>query len=222
MHDALNMALVTRRPAGVIHHSDQGSQYTSIEFGRRCREAGVRPSTGSVGDAYDNVMCESFFATLECELLWQRRFQTQAEACNAVFEFVGPSAVCPARGIGAALVLPEINTAATNLHLAEISRCVAPGAHAVVNLDRAGWHQIGGRLQVPDNISLLPLPRYSPELNPVENVWEFLRQNYLANSVYQTYEMIVDACCDAWNVRAAASETIRSIASRAWAETVTA
>ena len=67
--DALNMALVTRRPRGVIHHSDQGSQYTSIEFGRRCRDAGVRPSMGSVGDAYDNAMCESFFATLECELL---------------------------------------------------------------------------------------------------------------------------------------------------------
>ena len=67
--DALNMALLTRRPTGVIHHSDQGSQYTSIEFGHRCREAGVRPSMGSVGDAYDNAMCESFFATLECELL---------------------------------------------------------------------------------------------------------------------------------------------------------
>jgi putative transposase len=86
--EALNMALVTRRPRGVIHHSDQGSQYTSIEFGRRCREAGVRPSMGSVGDAYDNAMCESFFATLECELLWQRRFQTQAEARSAVFEFI--------------------------------------------------------------------------------------------------------------------------------------
>jgi transposase InsO family protein len=67
--DALNMALMTRRPRGVIHHSDQGSQCTSIEFGHRCREAGVRPSMGSVGDAYDNAMCESFFATLECELL---------------------------------------------------------------------------------------------------------------------------------------------------------
>ena len=86
--DALNMALATRQPAGVIHHSDQGSQYTSIEFGRRCREAGVRPSMGSVGDAYDNAMCESFFATLECELLCRRRFQTQAEARNVVFEFI--------------------------------------------------------------------------------------------------------------------------------------
>ena len=119
-------------------------------------------------------------------------------------------------------MLPEINTEAMNLHLAEISRCVAPGAHAVVNLDGAGWHQIGGRLQVPHNISLLPLPRYSPELNPVENIWESLRQNYLANNVYQTYETIVDACCNAWNALVAAPDTIRSIASRARAEAVTA
>jgi putative transposase len=86
--DALNMALGTRRPRGVIHHSDQGSQYTSIEFGRRCRDASVRPSMGSVGDAYDNAMCESFFATLECELLDRCRFKTQAEARRTVFEFI--------------------------------------------------------------------------------------------------------------------------------------
>src|SRR5580692_10641070 len=86
--DALNMALAVRRPNGVIHHSDQGSQYTSIEFGHRCREAGVRPSMGSVGDAYDNAMCESFFATLECELLARCRFKTPAEARRAVFQFI--------------------------------------------------------------------------------------------------------------------------------------
>jgi putative transposase len=86
--DALNMALVTRRPTGVIHHSDQGSQYTSIEFGHRCRDAGVRPSMGSVGDAYDNAMCESFFATVECELLDRCRFKTQLEARNATFAFI--------------------------------------------------------------------------------------------------------------------------------------
>ena len=86
--DALDMALWQRRPSGVIHHSDHGSQYTSIEFGKRCREAGVRPSMGSVGDAYDNAMAESFFATLECELLDRRRFKTQAEARIAVFEFI--------------------------------------------------------------------------------------------------------------------------------------
>jgi putative transposase len=85
---ALNMALGQRRPAAVIHHSDQGSQYTSLAFGQRCRDAGVRPSMGSVGDCFDNAMCESFFATLECELLDRRRFKTQAEARSAVFDFI--------------------------------------------------------------------------------------------------------------------------------------
>ena len=86
--DALNMALAQRRPADVVHHSDQGSQYTSIAFGARCRQAGVRPSMGSVGDCYDNAMCESFFATLECELLDRHCFRSQAEARLAVFEFI--------------------------------------------------------------------------------------------------------------------------------------
>jgi putative transposase len=85
---ALNMALMQRRPHAVIHHSDQGSQYTSLAFGQRCREAGVRPSMGSVGDCYDNAMCESFFATLECELLDRYRFRTPAEAETAVFQFI--------------------------------------------------------------------------------------------------------------------------------------
>jgi len=85
---ALNMALGQRRPREVVHHSDHGTQYTSIAFGLRCKEAGVRPSMGSVGDAYDNAMCESFFATLECELLDRRRFATKAEARIAVFEFI--------------------------------------------------------------------------------------------------------------------------------------
>jgi putative transposase len=86
--DALDMAIGQRKPKTVIHHSDQGCQYTSIAFGLRCREVGVKPSMGSVGDAYDNAMCESFFATLECELLDRRRFKTQAEAEMAVFDFI--------------------------------------------------------------------------------------------------------------------------------------
>jgi len=85
---ALDMALAQRRPVGVIHHSDQGAQYTSFAFGERCKRAGVRPSMGSVGDCYDNAMCESFFATLECELLDREQFQTRAEARLAVFEFI--------------------------------------------------------------------------------------------------------------------------------------
>jgi len=86
--EALDMALGQRRAAGVIHHSDQGSQYTSLAFGKRCEQAGVRPSMGSVGDCFDNAMCESFFATLECELLKRRSFKTQVEARMAVFDFI--------------------------------------------------------------------------------------------------------------------------------------
>ena len=86
--DGLNMALEQRSPESVIHHSDQGSQYTSLAFGGRCEEAGVRPSMGSVGDCYDNAMCESFFATLECELLDREKFATPREARLAIFDFI--------------------------------------------------------------------------------------------------------------------------------------
>lgn len=85
---ALDMAIQQRRPHAVIHHSDQGCQYTALDFGRRCREANVRPSMGSVGDCYDNAMCESFFATLECELLDRVTLRTPAEARTAVFDFI--------------------------------------------------------------------------------------------------------------------------------------
>jgi len=86
--DALQMAIQQRRPEEVIHHSDQGSQYTSLAFGQRCRDAGVRPSMGSVGDCFDNALCESFFATLECELLDRTAFHNQSEARQAVFAFI--------------------------------------------------------------------------------------------------------------------------------------
>ena len=85
---ALDMALWQRRPQEVIHHSDQGCQYTSIAFGRRCGEAGVRPSMGSVGDCYDNAMCESFFATLECELIDRSCFHTHALARMEIFDYI--------------------------------------------------------------------------------------------------------------------------------------
>jgi len=86
--EALQMAIQQRRPGSVIHHSDQGCQYTSFAFGKRCEQLGVRPSMGSVGDAYDNAMAESFFATLECELLERTRFETQAQARLANFEWI--------------------------------------------------------------------------------------------------------------------------------------
>lgn len=114
-------------------------------------------------------------------------------------------------------MLPCANAEAMTLHLAEISRCVTAGAHAVVTLDGAGWHQIGVKLTVPDNVTLLHLPPYSPELNPVENVWQYLRQNYLSNRVFDSYDAIVDACCDAWNKLAKQPDRITTIATRHWA-----
>ena len=127
--------------------------------------------------------------------------------------------MCPASERTAALVLPYVDTAAMNLHLAEISAQVTADAHAVVILDQAGWH--GARaLRVPPNISLLPLPPYSPELNPVENLWQFLRHNFLNARTFETYDAVVAACCEAWNRLRAAPGQIRSITSRDWVKAV--
>ena len=126
-------------------------------------------------------------------------------------------AICPARGVGAAIIMPAVNTAATNEHLREISTQVAPGAHAVLVLDGAGWHQTGGELRTPHNITLLPLPPYAPELNPMENVWEYLRANTLCAVVWDTYDVIVEACRKAWRFLIDDPERIRSIGTRKWA-----
>jgi len=125
-------------------------------------------------------------------------------------------AVCPGRAATAALVLPRANTEAMNLHLAEIAGTVTPGAHALLLLDGAGWHGAEA-LVVPDNITLIILPPYAPELNPVENVWQYLRGNKLAITVFDDYDHIVDKCCDAWNFFAQDKATIASITTRNWA-----
>ena len=125
-------------------------------------------------------------------------------------------AVCPARGTGAGLVMPRCTTEAMNLHLAEIAKAVAPGAHAVLLLDQAGWHTTR-KLIVPANITLLPLPARSPELNPVENLWQFLRDNWLGNRIFASYEAILDHCCDAWNKLIDQPWRIMSIGLRPWA-----
>ena len=104
-----------------------------------------------------------------------------------------------------------------NEHLSEISRAVATGAHAVIVMDGAGYHEKAASLNVPNNISLLTLPPYSPELNPTENVWQFLRQNYLANRVFENYDAILDACCHAWRKFIADPDKIASITQRPWA-----
>ena len=125
-------------------------------------------------------------------------------------------AICPARGVGAGLVLPRCNTQAMQWHLEEISSQGAPGAHAVLILDQAGWHTTK-KLAVPENITLLPLPPRSPELNPVENIWQFMRDNWLSNRVFQSYDQIVALCCEAWNRLIRQPWTIMSIGHRKWA-----
>ena len=126
-------------------------------------------------------------------------------------------AICPDRAVGAAIIMPRVNAEAMNEHLKEISTQVAPGAHAVLICDGAGWHQTGGRLRVPDTITLLPLPPYSPELNPMENVWQYLRANILCALVWDSYEAIVDACQSAWHFLINDPNRIRSIGAREWA-----
>ena len=126
-------------------------------------------------------------------------------------------AICPAEGKGAGLVMPFCDTAAMQEHLNEISAMVAPDAHAVLVLDQAGWH-LAGALVVPETITLLPLPPRSPELNPVENVWQFLRDNWLSNRVFNGYDDIVAHCCAAWNDLIDQPWRIRSIGRRSWAE----
>ena len=126
------------------------------------------------------------------------------------------SAICPARGVGAALVLPYADADMMQLHLDEISRNVAAGAHAVLILDRAGWHTTS-KLDMPDNITPIFLPSRAPELNPVENIWQYLPQNWLSNRVFETFDDIIEAICDAWNKLTAQPETIASIGMRDWA-----
>lgn len=126
-------------------------------------------------------------------------------------------AICPDRAVGAAIIMPEVNAEAMSHHLKVIGTQVSPEAHAVLICDGAGWHQTGGRLRIPDNITLLPLPPYSPELNPMENVWHYLRQNILCSRVWDTYDDIVDACSTAWRFLIDDPNRIRSIGARPWA-----
>lgn len=138
-------------------------------------------------------------------------------------------AICPARGVGAGLAMPYADTNAMQTHLDEISRKVAKGAHAALVLDRAGWHTTD-KLKVPRNITLILLPSRSPELNPafakrrrftvargVENIWQYLRANWLSNRVFESYDDIIDAACQAWNKLIALPAVITSIGMRQWA-----
>ena len=123
-------------------------------------------------------------------------------------------AVCPEHGTGAALVLPFCNTEAMQLHLDEIATRVTAGAHAILILDQAGWHG-AKELKIPSNISILQLPPRAPELNSQENIWQFMRQNWLSNRIFKSFDDIVDHCCYAWNTLIDQPWKIMSIAHRA-------
>lgn len=135
---------------------------------------------------------------------------------EAVYLF---GAVCPERDTGVALVLPTVGTTAMQAMLDELSQAVTPGAQAVVIMDRAGWH-IAAALDVPDNLTPIFLPPYSPELNAIERVWLYLRERFLSHRVWRTYDDILDACCQAWNALVDETDRIRSLCSLDWATPV--
>jgi transposase len=137
--------------------------------------------------------------------------QDQRTASTYIF-----GAICPKHGKAAGLVMPRCDTQAMNLHLAEIAKEVSPRAHAALLVDQAGWH-MSNRLVVPPNITLVPLPSKCPELNPQENVWQFMRDNWLSNRVFESYDDILDHCCFAWNKFVEQPWRIITIGMRDWA-----
>ena len=125
-------------------------------------------------------------------------------------------AVCPARDAGVALVLPAVSAAAMQAMLDELGQAVAPDAHAIVLMDRAGW-PIAHELDLPANLTPVFLPAYSPELNAIERVWLYLRERFLSHRFWPTYDDILDACCAAWNALLAEPGRIRSLCALDWA-----
>jgi hypothetical protein len=147
---------------------------------------------------------------------WARRGTRPSQAADQRYENAYLfGAICPARGVGAALVLPFADTGMMQMHIDEVALRVARDAHAVLLFDRAGWHATGN-LRWPKNITPILLPSRAPELNPVEQVWQFLRANYLSNRVFETYDDIIDAACHAWNSLIDQPAVITSIGMRKW------
>jgi len=126
-------------------------------------------------------------------------------------------AVCPSENLAAALIMPYVGTITMEKHLEEISKKVPSHKHAVVVIDQASWH-MAENLSVPENISLLPLPAYSPELNPCEQIWQFLRNRYLSNRCFDGYDDLSEACVYAWNQFISLPGKIKTMCSRSWAQ----
>lgn len=124
-------------------------------------------------------------------------------------------AICPERNAGEAIIISQIGKRAMQKHLDAISIQIPEDRHAIIIMDRAPWHK---SLAIPDNMSIMYLPSYSPEINPQENIWEYLKNNFLSNRVFEKASDIVDACCDAWNKLCSEPNRIRSIGTRDWAK----
>ena len=150
--------------------------------------------------------------------LWARKGTRPRAVRQQQFEYAYVfGAVCPAKDKGIALVLPAVNSQAMALHLAEISTATPEGRHALVVMDQAPWHTTP-KLNPFNNLSILPLPPASPELNPQEQLWQSLRTRYWANRCYKNFDTIVDACCQAWNDFCAIPGNIKTLCSRKWAK----
>ena len=149
--------------------------------------------------------------------LWARTGSRPRAVKQQQFEYAHLfGAICPANGASEALIVPFLTKEIMKKHLAQISATTAKGRYAVVVMDGAGWHTD----DIADdfhNLSILKLPPYSPELNPIEQVWSWLRQHHLANRCFESYEAIVDACSDAWNDFISDKVRVSKMCSRNWA-----
>ncbi len=151
--------------------------------------------------------------------VWARRGTRPRVIRQQQFEYAYIfGAVCPMRDEAVGLVMPTIGMDCMQQHLDEIAKQIELGNHAVIVFDRAAWHTTK-KLRLPKNISLLPLPPASPELNPTEQVWQVLRDRYLANRCFQSYDHVLESCCDAWNAFTSNTGAVRDLCSREWAKT---
>jgi transposase len=211
----LGYVKLTARPR---HHAQNEHAMEAFKKGLRCR-VGKGQGHPPKGHAHRNMVPGRGARRPE-----EQDHAALGETRDTAFGAKGPAneiglhfgAICPEHGKGAGLILPFCNTETMALHLAEISLAIAPGAHAVVLMDQAGWHTTD-KLEVPANISIVALPAKCPELNPVENIWQFMRDNWLSNRVFSSYDNIIDHCCDAWNKLVDQPWHIMTIGRRKWA-----
>ncbi len=150
--------------------------------------------------------------------IWARKGTRPRVVRQQQFEYAYIfGAVCPARDKAVGLVLPKIGTICMQKHLDEIAENIERGSHGVIVLDQAAWHTTK-KLKIPKNLSLLTLPAASPELNPIEQVWQVLRDRYLGNRSFDSYEHILECCCKAWNTFTEKVKAVCQLCTREWAE----